>query len=55
MPRGTDYQGKHISVRTMSFYVALRRPAEWDVFTCEILKKPLVLQFAGPTKNDTTL
>jgi len=36
MPRGTDYQGKHISVRTMSFYVALRRSVEWDVLAWEI-------------------
>ena len=35
MPRGTDYQGKHISVGTRSFYVALRRQVKWDVFSRE--------------------
>ena len=40
MPRGTDYQGKHISVRTTSPYVALRR-LEWDVFAREESKRPV--------------
>jgi len=50
MPRGTDYQGMHISVRTKSLYVALRRPVEWEVFSREESKRPLVLPFAEPQK-----